>query len=76
MGEFDLDPRVEGAAGFGWEAHFRGAAPGPGGMRMADDSDGCVYACDPTWHTCSCIGCGPTAACSHTCGATGNPCLC
>ncbi|GAA3075823.1 hypothetical protein [Streptosporangium carneum] len=72
MGEFDLDPRVEGAAGFGWEAHFRSAAPD--GMRMADDSDGCVYACDPTWHTCSytCYACGNT----HTCGATGRPCIC
>lgn len=71
MGEFDLDPRVEGAAGFGWEAHFRNAAPAPApGMRMADDTDGCVYACDPTWYTCTC----PTY--NWTCGATGRPCIC
>ncbi len=71
MGEFDLDPKVEG--GFGWEAHFRNAAPVPG-IRMADDSEGCVYPCDPTWpiNSCRCA----SAGCSHTCGATGRPCLC
>ena len=23
MSEFDLDPRIQGVAGFGWEAYFR-----------------------------------------------------
>lgn len=70
MGEFDLDPRMEGAAGFGWQAHFRDAAPADG-VRMAGDTDGCVYACDPSRPGDTYCG-----TCSHTCGATGKPCIC
>ncbi|GAA4095799.1 MULTISPECIES: hypothetical protein [Actinomadura] len=71
MGEFDLDPQVEGAAGFGWEAHFRTAAQQAGGIMMAASTD-CVYPCDPTGHP-TLYNC-PT--CANTCGGTGRPCFC
>jgi hypothetical protein len=64
MGEFDLDPQIQGATGFGWEAHFGAAAPA-GVVVMGDtDSNCCVYPCDPTWQSCSCVGttCGGTCA--------------
>jgi hypothetical protein len=69
MGEFDLDPQIEGAAGFGWEAHFRSPDAEPGGHRNMTQP---VYACDPT-HEPTLYGC---ATCTDTCWITGHPCMC
>jgi hypothetical protein len=69
MGEFDLDPQIEGAAGFGWEAHFRSPDAVPGGHRNMTQP---VYACDPT-HEPTLYGC---ATCTDTCWITGHPCMC
>lgn len=70
MGEFDLDPQIEGATGFGWEAHFRAPDVGPGdGHRNVTQT---VYPCDPTG-TPTPYGC---ASCTYTCWVTGNPCMC
>ena len=69
MGEFDLDPQIEGAAGFGWEAHFRSPGAGPGEHRNMTQP---VYPCDPTGEP-TLYGC-PT--CHDTCWITGHPCMC
>lgn len=79
MGEFDLDPRIEGVAGFGWEAHFRGGVGQADIVRLTDtDSGCCVYPCDPaSGGVASCDGSSCFDTCGFTCGAvTGRPCAC
>jgi hypothetical protein len=54
--DFDLDPQLEGAAGFGWEAHFRPEVAGNRQQLGSLDSQP-VYPCDPstfatTYHDC------------------------
>jgi hypothetical protein len=67
----DLDPQIEGAAGFGWEAHFRSPDAQPGGHR---NMTGHVYACDPTHEPTNFGVSCPT--CTDTCWITGHPRMC
>jgi hypothetical protein len=80
MGEFDLDFQ-HGGGSFGWEAVFRPqqAPGGRPGMRNADASDDCVYACDPSFaaEAPTCYYYTDCGTCSLTCGGvTGRPCAC
>ncbi|WP_163505341.1 hypothetical protein [Fodinicola acaciae] len=54
MGEFDLDPRVEAAVGFGWAAHFGSAdAAGARGLALLDHTDSCDTCGNPCTATCN-----------------------
>ncbi|WP_232668788.1 hypothetical protein [Pseudonocardia sp. TRM90224] len=62
MGEFDLDAKIEGAAGFGWDAHIDGA-----GLPMAHAPAVIIETCNTCGNPCTATCSTQTGTCSSRC---------